>query len=117
MARPISYTQTASGISSPIVMDTKTDPFNATVTIAVTGAPTLLLAVEFTLDDPALFATPALYNSGATWFTVNALNSVTGTSYGTVVSPVRALRTNISSMTGGTSPTVKTTIIQAGRMG
>jgi len=111
--RPVTYSQTATGISNPVPLDHKTDPFNVTVAVDISGG-TATCTVQFSVDDPAAYASAALYNSNATWFNHATLVSATASATGNIAFPVRAVRTNIASLSGAT---VKTTIIQAGRFG
>jgi hypothetical protein len=111
--RPSTYSQTASGISAtPIVMDHYASPFNVTIGIAFSGTATA--KAQFTLDDPASFASAALYNSGAVWYDHITLTGLTANSTGNIAFPVRAIRTNVTAYTSGA---VTTTIIQAGMPG
>lgn len=111
MARPITYSQTATGLSNPMLLDTKTNPFNVSIGVSISGTGTY--TVQFSMDNPASFATPALYNSAGVWFSHATLASLSANSTGNIAFPVRAVRTNVASVSG----TVKTTVIQAGRMG
>jgi len=111
VARPITYSQTATGLSNPIPLDTKNDPFNVSVGVAITGTGTY--TVQFSLDDPASFATAALYNSAGVWYNHATLATLSANSTGNIAFPVRAVRTNVTAVSG----TVTTTILQAGRVG
>lgn len=106
----ITRSQTATGDSTPILMDIFASPFNATIQVAIVGG-TATVTSYFTLDDPKDFATQALYLSGATWTALVLLTAVTATTASNVAFPVRALKTTVSAISGAT---VTTTVIQAG---
>lgn len=111
MARPITYAQTATGLSNPMVLDTKTTPFNVSVAVSISGTGTY--TVQFTLSDPASFTSATDYNTNGVWFNHATLASLSANSTGNIAFPVRAMRTSIAAVSG----TVTTTVIQAGRMG
>ncbi len=98
--RSQSRTMTAPGVSTPAVMDTAANPFNCTVTVILNAGATATYTVEYTTDRPSS-ATDA-NGSNLTWFPHATLAAQTVSSTGNIIVPVRAIRVNVASLTGGT---------------
>ena len=109
MARPVRVTVGGVGVSPPVPLNNYTSPFNVAVGCDVsTGAVGITYSVEYTYDD--VFA--ANFNpTTATWFSLAGITAQTADKDGSFISPVTAVRLNITISTSGT---VTMTIIQAG---
>jgi hypothetical protein len=110
--RPVTVTLAAAGVSAPVVIDQYLAPINLGISVVVTNTNTT--KVQYSLDDPfAAYATD--YNTNATWFDAAApLASITATTYGSITTPVRAVRLNCTSFTSGSAAM---TVVQAGMPG
>lgn len=103
MYAPATQSQTGTGQSSLISLDDFQTPFNVSIISTISG--TVTYNVEYSLDDP-VFVTQA----NATWTPVTNFSAVTGAVTGSLTSPAKALRINITAGTG----TVSIKVIQAG---
>lgn len=102
--RPQSVTVSSQAASAWIPVDYKQTPFNATVSVVVSG--TLTYTVEYTTDNVLAGATPTAFNAEDT-----TLVGATTSQAGAVTSPVMALRLNVTAFTSGSATM---TIIQGG---
>lgn len=106
MMRPIYYTQSAAGTSNAIPLDWRNEYFTVSIGTVVTGTQTY--SVEYTLDPPYTndpdYVTP-------TWVPFTEATGETGSVNFSSVSPVRAIRLNVSAYTSGS---VRLQIIHSG---
>lgn len=114
--RPVILTLTGNGAtaqnSNPVVMDQYSTPFNIGLGLVTSSqTATTTFTVQHTFDDPASYATAALYNSSATWFNHPFIAASTANEDGNYAYPVRAVRLHCSN--SGTDTGVLT-VIQAG---
>ena len=98
--RPISLIQTGVGVSVPIPMDWRADPFSATLDALVSGAaPTY--TIQYTCDD---IRTPGWNPATANWESVAGMTAVANApSTANLVSPVTAVRINQTAGAGSTT--------------
>jgi hypothetical protein len=92
-------------------MDTYRDPFNVSVSVALSAGASLTYTVQHTYDD--VFAKdfdPAT----ATWFNNTSLSTKTTSSDGNYILPVVAIRLNVTVYSSGSATM---TLIQAGMPG
>lgn len=101
--RPTSVAVAATATSAPIPVDWRNENFNVSVAVVKSGTNTY--SVEHTYDD--------VFNSSVTptWFTHATVAGLTVSSTGVYLSPVRAVRLNVTAHTTGT---VTLTVLQAG---
>lgn len=86
---------TAAGVAT-VVLDRFQTPFNVSYAVELIGGPTAAYAVQFTLDDVNDTSITAV------WF--DDANNPTGTAasaVGNYAFPVRAIRANAATLTGG----------------
>lgn len=88
-----SATYTTTGAKTPVIVDDQQSPFNASVAAIVVG--TCTYGVEFTMDDVNNAAITPVWFSDAN---LPAGQSASGVS--NYMFPVRAIRINISAITG-----------------
>ena len=95
MANPVynTYLAGTTGAQAPIILDQAVAPFTVGVGVYLTAG-TASYAVQFTFDDP---------NGAATlrWFNDATLGSGTTSGTTSYAFPVRAVRLNITTLTGG----------------
>jgi hypothetical protein len=102
--RSQTVTQSIVGSSIPLIMDvTKPAPFAVGMGVVVTG--TVTYTVQHTFDDP--FSSTGL----VTWFNHPTLATLSANGDSNYAFPVRAIRLNVSAVTGGSATL---TVIQAG---
>lgn len=90
---------TATGNSTPIVVDYLQTPFAVSAALEIQGGTTLSATLQYTLDDP----------NDAAWTTVwipagSAVTASTAVTFGlggTYPGPIRALRVNVGTLSGG----------------
>tara|TARA_R110002051_G_scaffold271069_2_gene331486 strand:- start:787 stop:1116 length:330 start_codon:yes stop_codon:yes gene_type:complete len=104
--RPVVITVTGVAISAPVTLNYRQSNFKVSIAAVITGTATY--TVQHTFDDPADFATEALYNSDADWFDHEFMDAIAVTSDGNYAFPVRASRLNVTASSGS----VKATWIQ-----
>lgn len=92
--------QTGSGSTSPLVMNTNISPFNVGFGVLVTG--TVNYTVQHTFDDPAI--------GFSTWFPHPTIAAQGSNADGNYAFPVTGIRLTVNS--GGGTATLK--LIQAG---
>ena len=92
--------RTGAGSTSPLVMNTNTNPFNVGFGVVVSG--TVNYTVQHTFDDPAGTLT--------TWFNHPVVASQTATIDGNSAFPVTAIRLTVNSGAG----TATLRLVQAG---
>lgn len=108
--RPTVVTLTATGTSSPVVLDYLVSPFNIGLFVDTT-ATTNVATVQYSFDDPwASYATD--YNTNATWVNHPTMTAVSVDTDGNIAYPCRAVRLTATNITA--SQSVKLTVIQAG---
>jgi hypothetical protein len=107
--RPVTITASASGGSTPVVLDFRLNPFSVAIGCVVSAGATLTYTIQHTFDDP--FQSGGLTN--ATWFDHDdsGLVNQTGNANGNYAFPVRASRINVTAYTGGS---VTVTYVQSG---
>lgn len=106
--RPTYQTVTGIAAGNPVPLDVYLNPFNVSVSVIISASATY--TVQYTLDD--VFATT--FNAGtANWINHSALTNQAVTNNGTLISPVRAVRLNVSASTGSCAFQV----VQAGAVG
>jgi len=109
--RPIRVTVGSQTVSSPIPMDTYQDPFNVSIGVALSAGASLTYTVQHTFDD--VFA--ANFDpSTAVWYSNASLATKTTSSDGNYISPVTAVRLNVTVYSSGSATM---TVIQAGMPG
>jgi len=93
MANPVYRTYTATGAQTPVALNYYQTPGNVSVGVWLVNSATATFGVEFTLDDPQ--------SANARWYddpVLGPTSSASGvTSY---LYPVRAVRLNISAISG-----------------
>lgn len=104
MARPIYQTITATGNTTPLVVDYLQTPFGITAAVEEgAGVSAISVTLQYTLDDPNDASwTPVWFSAGAA-VTANTVwtfgpNAGGANSY---PGPIRALRLNVATLTGG----------------
>lgn len=94
----------ATGISADgtILLDWMTNPFTVGVAINLNGG-TLTTKLQYCLENPANYATIALYNASALWLDAAApFASVAANTGGVLSIPCAAIRLNNTAWTSGT---------------
>jgi hypothetical protein len=112
--RPIVLTATATGNTSPAVVDYLNNPVNIGLSLGNTSTGNVLTA-QYSLDDP--FASYAVdYNTNGTWYNVSGLATITATTgvAGSITTPIRALRLSCTTFGSGNG---SLTIVQSGSPG
>ncbi len=93
--RPVTLTVTGNGASTlnstPCPVDWRQDPANISLFFTDSGS-TTGFTVQYTGDAPGDYATAALYNSTATWFSHAFMAAMTANTTGNFAFPVRAIR-------------------------
>ena len=92
--------QTGTGSTAPVVINTNVTPVNIGFAVVVSG--TVNYSVQFSYDDPAVGFT--------TWFDDVTITSKTGNEDGSILFPISAIKVLVNSGTG----TVTLNVIQAG---
>lgn len=110
--RPTVVSNTATGISDPVVLDIYQHPFE--VTTALSGTGSNINAVQVSYDDPwAVYASS--YSNNATWVTLSSISSVGATGSAIVITtPTRAVRLSTPYFVSGSA---SMTVIQSGVKG
>jgi len=112
--RPVTLTLQGTGVgvlnSAPCPMDIYKSPFNVGMGFN-TGGATTAFTVQHSFEDPASYASAALYNANAKWFDHPFMAAMVADEDGNYAFPVRAIRLQASA--SGTD-TATLTIIQAG---
>lgn len=103
--KPISVSQTGVGSSAVIPMDTRKNPFNVGLGVAVTG--TVNYTVQHTFEDAF---SPSFNAATAVWFNHPTLSALAANTDSNYAFAVRGIRLTVNSGTG----TAKLTAIQAG---
>lgn len=98
MGNPIKQVITTTGPSTPIGMNYRANPFNATVQVVLTAG-TCSYGLEYTLDDIGTTPPGSVRWSGETAGNLPAGTTASGTARYTT--PVCALRLNVASLSGG----------------
>lgn len=106
--RRITVTVSAQGVSQPIPMDQRNDPFNVGIGVALSAGATLTYTVQHTFDD--VFS-PSFDPATATWYSNSSLVTKNASSDGNYSFPVSAIRLNVTAYTSGSATM---TVIQAG---
>jgi hypothetical protein len=101
---------TATGDSAACVLDHYQDPFAVSIAVSIVGT-SATYSVQYTLDDPTTFATPAAFLSSAIWFSHPTLSAQTTNQFGNLAFPVSAVKLTISAISAAT---VTMTALQAG---
>lgn len=104
--RPVVISKTGAGATDPVPMNQYTSPFNVGFGCDVTGTATY--TVQHTFDD--VFASD-FDPTTAKWFNHSSVSGVSTDQDGNYAFPVSAIRVVLS---GGSTGTVDTTILQAG---
>lgn len=92
MPNAYSVTFTTTGAKTPVVTDYQQSPFNASVA-AIIASGTATYGIEYTLDDPD--------GAAVTWFSdANLPPGQTATGVSNYAFPVRAVRVNITAISG-----------------
>ena len=103
MARPSRQTATAAGALSPIILNQSHmggAPFSVGIGVDLSAGATLTYTVEHTFDD--VFSN-TFNPATATWFPHATLVAQTTDKDGNYISPVMAVRLNVTSFTSGTA--------------
>lgn len=109
--RPITTTVTDVGVSAPIPLDLYLKPFQVTIQCVKSGTPTY--SVQYTNDD--VFS--ASYNPATgEWNDLSAISGISVDAVDTLISPVTAIRLNITAVVDPTDSVVMRTT-QAGVLG
>lgn len=104
MAQPRYISQTGVGTSDWQIVNWDLTPINIGIGVIVSG--TVTYSVEYTLQDPS-----GTYPGGTpTAFSLSALASKTATLDGSIITPVAAIRLNVTAGTG----TAQMCFLQAG---
>lgn len=106
MMRPIYLTQSGSGASSPIPLDWRNNIFTVSIGTVVTGTQTY--SIEYTLDPP--YANDPDYVT-PTWVPFTEATAENAAVNFSSISPVRAIRLNVTSYTSGS---IRLQIVTAG---
>lgn len=95
MGMPSYQSFSTTGAQASVALDWTVVPFNVGYLIVVPGGVTATVAVEYTYDD--------VNNSAITpvWVSPSGYTSVSATKEGAISSPVRAVRLNVASVSGG----------------
>ena len=112
--RPVYLAASASGDSSPAVLDYMLTPFNVNLTLELGGnTGSASYTVYTSPDDPyATYATS--YQANANWYSVSAISTASADTSTLLISPVRAVKlTTVAAGTGGTVAP-RLVVIQAG---
>lgn len=104
--RPVVITQSGAGATAPVPMNQYTSPFNVGFGCDVTGVATY--TVQHTFDD--VFAS-GFSPSAAKWYNHSTVSGVGSDQDGNYAFPVSAIRLVLA---GGSTGSVKMTILQAG---
>lgn len=110
--RPTVVTNTATGISEPVILDIYQHPFE--VTTAIEGTFSNISAVQISYDDPwAVYASS--YSNNATWAPLSSISSVGATGSAIVITtPTRAVRLSTPYFVSGSASLI---VIQSGVKG
>jgi len=95
--RPQVISLSAAGTTAWIPVDYKQNPYNISLSVVLSDTPTLTYKVEYTLDD--------IFNSTITptALTHSTLTGLTANATGSIITPVRAIRLNVTAWTAGTA--------------
>ena len=108
MARPVRVSLGAVGVSAPIPLNNYSTPFNVGIGCDLSAGGSATYTVQYTYDD--VFASNFVPASAA-WFDLTGITAQTADKDGSIISPVTAVRLNVTVWGAGT---VTMTVIQAG---
>jgi hypothetical protein len=107
--RPVTQTAIAAvAAGAPVVLDYRNTPENAGIQVALAAPSVLTYKVQYSNDDP--FAS-GFDPSTATWFDHPTLNGQTTSQYGSLGTPARMVRLNVTAWTSGSATL---TVVQSG---
>lgn len=107
--RPVVTPTIASAtVSAPVVLDYRNTPEDVGIQVVLSNTPVMTYKVQYTLDDP--FAS-TFDPSTATWFDHPTMSGQNSTQYGSLTTPARAVRLNVTPWTSGNAVM---TVVQAG---
>lgn len=108
MARPMRVTIAAQAASTPLILNQMgTSPFNVGLGVTLSAGASLTYNVEYTFDD--VFA-PNYNPATGNWIVLTALSAQTASKDSNMLSPVMAVRLNVTTYASGTATL---TVIQA----
>lgn len=110
MANPFYQTVSTTGPQAPFMCDFHTSQFQLGIAVILNAGAVTTYTVEYTYDDPANIF-PNSQGVTPTWFSLTALAAKSATLDNNISFPIRAIRVNPASLTGGT---LRFIVIQSG---
>lgn len=100
----IGASATGVGANGTILLDWMTNPFTVGASIQLSSGASLTTKLQYCLENPANYATIALYNANAVWFdAITPFTGVTANAAGVLTIPCAAVRLNNTVYASGTA--------------